>query len=108
MWYRTIMYIVMLILSLLAARWCTSSLRLIPFPRKPGTMPPGSRHVKGVRHDSTPIFLPDGRLGTPLDIFDVAYCLAQSMPCNPAETSGAHPATAPTLQRAESVCRSHP
>jgi len=39
--------------------WCTSSLRLILFPRKPGTMPPGSRHVKGgTRHDSTPIFLP--------------------------------------------------
>jgi hypothetical protein len=37
--------------------WCTSSLRLIPFPRKPGKMPPGSRHVKGVRHDATPIFL---------------------------------------------------
>src|ERR671935_1807840 len=88
--------------------WCTSSLRLIPFPRKPGTMPPGSRHRKGVCHDSTPIFLPDGRLGTPLDILHVASCLAQSLPCNPAETSRAHPATVPTLQRAESVCRSHP
>src|SRR5712691_7010469 len=55
--------------DLLSVRWCTSSLRLIPFPRKPGKMPPGSHHVKGVRHDSTPIFLPDGRLGTPLDIF---------------------------------------
>src|SRR5881409_3752200 len=71
-------------------------------------MPPGSRHMKGVRHDSTPIFLPDGRLGTPLDIFHVASCLAQSMPYNPAETSRAHPTTAPTLQRAESVYRSHP
>ncbi len=94
--------------DLLSVRWCTSSLRLIPFPRKPGKMPPGSRHVKGVRHDSTPIFLPDGRLGTPLDIFHVAYDLAQSMPCNPAETSGAHLATAHTLQRATIVCRSHP
>jgi hypothetical protein len=54
-------------------RSCTRSLRLIPFPRKPGTMPPGLRHVKGVRHDSTPIFLPDGRLGTPVAIFPVAY-----------------------------------
>jgi Zn-dependent protease with chaperone function len=87
---------------------CTSNLRLIPFPRKPGKMPPVSHHVKGVRHDSTPLFLPDGRLGIPLDIFHVAYCLAQSMPCNPAETTGAHPATAHTLQRAEIVWRSHP
>ena len=93
---------------LLRVRWCTSSLRLILFPRKPSTMPPRSRHMKGVRHDSTPIFLPNDGLGTPLDLFHVASCLAQSMPCNPAETSGAHPATAYTLQRAASGCRSPP
>jgi hypothetical protein len=52
--------------------------------------------------------LPTTKLGGIWDIFHVASCLAQSMPCNPAETSRAHPATAPTLQRAESVCRSHP
>src|SRR5215471_11616095 len=37
-----------------SAGWCLSSLGLMPFPRKPGTTPPGSRHVKGgTRHDST-------------------------------------------------------
>jgi IS1 family transposase len=92
----------------LTDRSCTSSLRIITLPRKPGKMPPYHTIVKGVRHDSTAIFLPDGRLGIPMDIFYAACCLAQPMPCDTTETRGAHPATAQTLQRAEIVCRPHP
>ena len=56
---------------------------------------------EGVHHDSTPIFLPDGHLGTPLDIFHVAYQpgpVHLRTPQRPAEPVRA----APTLQRAES------
>jgi len=89
-------------------RACTCSLRIIPCPRKPGKMPPYHTIVRGIRHDSTPVFLPDGRLGTPMDIFHAACCLAQPMHCDTAETSGVHPTTAETLQRAEIICRPHP
>ncbi len=35
--------------------------------------------VRGVRHESTPIVLPDGRLGTPVDIVHAPCCLTQPM-----------------------------
>src|SRR4029450_11309620 len=87
---------------------CTCSLRIIAPPRKPGTMPPYHAIVRGVRHDSTTIFLPDGRLGMPMDLFHAACCLAQPMPCDTTETRGAHPATAQALQRPETVSWPHP
>jgi len=43
-----------------------------------------------------------------MDIFPAACCLAQPMHCDTSETRGAYPAIAPTLQRAEPVCRLHP
>src|SRR5262249_16349279 len=57
-------------------------LRLIPFPRKPGTMPPGSRHMKGVRHDSTPLFPDSTGFSGKIQAIDIVEVILWSFRCS--------------------------
>src|SRR6267378_6980538 len=87
---------------------CTSWLRIIVLPRKPGKMPPYHAIVRGLCHDSTPILLSVGDLGTPVAVCYVALCLAQPRRSGTGNISPAHHAAASTFQGAQAVCRSHP
>src|SRR5215831_16836163 len=89
-------------------RSCTCSLRIIAAPRKPGTMPPYHTIVRGLCHDSIPVLLPVGGLGTPVAVCHAALCLAQPMRDGPGNASQAHRAAASTLQGAQAICRPHP
>src|SRR6266568_658946 len=87
---------------------CTSWLRIIVLPRKPDTMPPYHAVVRGCCHDSRPILLSAGSLGTPVAVCHTALCLAQPMRGGTGNASQAHQAAASTLQGAPAVCRPHP
>src|SRR5215470_3129058 len=73
---------------------CALSLRIIAPPRKPGTMPPYHPIVRGLCHDSAPVFLPVGGLGTPVAVYHAAHCLAQPMHDGTGNASQAHHAAA--------------
>jgi hypothetical protein len=71
-------------------------------------MPPYHTIVRGLCHDSRPIVLPVGGLGTPVAVCSAALCLAQPMRDGTGNASHAHHAAASTLQGAQAVCRPHP
>src|SRR5712664_1245035 len=94
--------------GLVNKRSCTCRLRIIPSARESGKILLFHHRVRGLCHDSTPFFLSARAAGIALVIFHAACCLASPRPCDPAETSGAHPATAPALQRPEAVSWPYP
>src|SRR6266403_5861899 len=87
---------------------CTCRLRIIPSARESGKILLFHHRVRGLCHDSTPFFLSARAAGIALGIFHAACCLASPRRWDPAETSCAHPATAPALQRPEAVSWPHP
>src|SRR5262244_2872831 len=87
---------------------CPSTLRIIPSARESGTIPPFHHRARGLCHDSTPVFLPVGSLGTPVAVCHVALCLAQPMHDSTGNARQAHHAAASTLPGAQAVCRPHP
>src|SRR5260370_39922912 len=89
-------------------RSCTCRLRIIPSARESGKILLLHHRVRGLCYDSTPFFLSARAAGIALVIFHAACCLASPRPCDTAETSEAHPATAPALQRPEAVSWPHP
>src|SRR2546428_757548 len=91
-------------------RSCTSSLRIITSSRKPGKMPPYHAIVRGVCYDSAPIFLPDGCLGTPMDLFHAACYLAQPRRGDTTEARRARAYQTPAhpFQRTSTVCGPDP
>jgi hypothetical protein len=70
--------------------------------------PPVSLPSEGGCHDSIPLLLPAGGLGTPVAVCHAARCLAQPMRDGTVHASQAHPGAASTLQGAQAVCRPHP
>src|SRR5215470_10790254 len=84
---------------------CTSPLRIIVLPRKPGKMPPLSSHCEGAFcHDSPSILLSARGLRTPVAVGYAALRLAQPRCDDPDNASQApHPAP-PALHRAQTVC----
>src|SRR5467141_4092819 len=71
-------------------------------------MPPYHAIVRGLCHDSTPLLLSVGDLGTSVAVCYVARCLAQPRRSGPGNISPAHQAAASTFQGAQAICRSHP
>jgi hypothetical protein len=90
------------------ARSCTPRVRIIPLARESGTIPPFHYRARGLGHDSTPVFLPAGGLGTPVAVCHAARCLAQPRCSGTGKARPAHQAATSTLQGAQAVCGSHP
>jgi hypothetical protein len=55
---------------------CTSILRVIPPPPKPGTMLPYHTNMRGACHDFAPCILPTRHSGIPVALHHVAWRLA--------------------------------
>jgi hypothetical protein len=88
-------------------RSCTSSLRVIPPPPKPGTMLPYHTIVRGRCHDSVPCLLPTRAPGTLGALCHATLHLAQPMRCCTAKASRTGQTPTSTLPRAQTVWGSH-
>ena len=84
------------------ARSCTPRVRIIPLARESGTIPPFHYRARGLGHDSTPVFLPAGGLGTPVAVCHAARCLAQPRCSGTGNARPAHQAATSTLLRSPS------